>query len=106
MEFPLLQEYNHSKVCSTTHYLTAVNKGPEEIFTKIKWVYDEGCMNIQKLHKWRREYLIWRSQQYTKPLSRRSNNCLVFENIQQIYDLLEAHSDVRYFFGALHANHK
>ncbi len=47
-------------------------------------------MNVQNVRKWRREFIAGRSQLYDKPRSGRpSDSTSVFENIQQVRDLLE-----------------
>ncbi len=82
-----LQEYDRTEVCSTIRYLTTVNMSPKEIFNETIQVYDEGCMNIQNMCKWRKEYLAGWSQLYDKSHSRRPSDNFTFENIQQIHYL-------------------
>ncbi len=91
MELPL-REYDHTKVRSAIHYLTAVMSLRKKYLTK--WnkyvVYNKGCVNNQNVHKWRREYLVGHSQLYNE-----SSDSFVFENIQHIHTLLE--EDWRYW---------
>ncbi len=65
MKLPL-REVEHVEVRNTIRYLTAINKTAKEIHDEIQRVYEVGCMNVQNVWKWRREFIAGKGQLYDK----------------------------------------